>query len=282
MILGWVAALATCLAAQPANVSKQVAALATERDPARLEAAAVAVASSGDVAAIHKLATHLGTRSFLRRLDPVKKGQWDRDRRMQIFAALRDHPNAATEALCIYLVHNPEFSSLPGGLNSLLSALGAVQPTSKEGAAIFLETSRSDYFEVNGPILAQNASPRALAVLEELMSDQTIDPEVRADVAHRSLLPVRTNPAVVEMCARLTASQRVDTRVRIAIVETLFDYQARRWFGVRMYQPVPPPWSSATEAGRNALTSLGKQLLSQPDVPAELRAQIQKTLTELR
>jgi hypothetical protein len=83
------------------------------------------------------------------------------------------------------------------------------------------------------------------------------------------------------MCSRLTASHLVDTRVQMTIVETLFDYQARRWFGVAMNQPVPPPWSSATEAGRNALTSLGQRLLSEPDVPANLRAQIQKTLAEL-
>jgi hypothetical protein len=281
MTLGWLVAFATCLAVPPTKVSKQVAALATQRDPSRLEAAAVAVARSGDVEAIHKLATHLGTRSFLRRLDPGKGDESDIDRLLHVFAALTEHPNAATEALCISLAHNAEFVSLPERLNPLLNALGAVRPTSQEGVAIFRETSHSDYFGVNGPVLARNASPRALAVLEELMSDQSIDSEDRVDVAHRSLLPVRTNPAVVEMCARLTASTLVESRVRMAIVETLFDYQARRWFGVAMNQPVPPPWSSATEAGRNALTSLGKQLLSQPDVPANLRAQIQKTLTEL-
>ena len=275
-------ALAAAMPVQPTNLSKQVAALASQRDPARLEAAAVAVASSGDAAAIHKLATHLGTRSFLRRLDPGKQGQSDGDRRMRVFAALRDHPNAATEVLCVSLAHNAEFLLLPEGLNLLLNALGAVQPTSQEGAAIFRETSHSDYFGVNGPILARNASPLALAVLEELMADQSIDPEDRVDTAHRSLLPVRTNPAVVERCARLTASHQVDARVRMGIVETLFDYQARRWFGVAMHQPVPPPWSSATEAGRNALRSLGERLLSQPGIPANLRVQIQKTLTELR
>ena len=190
---------------------------------------------------------------------------------MRVFAALRERPNAATEALCISLAHNADFSPLPEGLNLLLNALGAVQPTSKEGAAIFRETSHSGYFGVNAPIVARNANPLALAVLEELMSDQSIAPDDRVDAAHRSLLPVRTNPDVVEMCGRLTASRLVDGRVRMAVVETLFDYQARQWFGVAMNQPVAPPWSSATEAGRNALTSLGKRLLSEPDVPANLR-----------
>ena len=74
MTLGWLVAITTWFAAQPSNLSTQVAALGTERDPARLEAAAVAVASSGDAGAIHKLAAHLGTRSFLRRLDPARRG----------------------------------------------------------------------------------------------------------------------------------------------------------------------------------------------------------------
>jgi hypothetical protein len=281
MTLGWLVAFATCLALQPTKLSKEVAALTTQRDPARLEAAGLAVASSGNAEAIQKLATHLGTRFFLRRLDPGKDGQSDIDRLVHVFATLTDHPNAATEALCVSLARNAEFVSVPERLNPLLNALAAVRPMSKEGAAIFRESSHSGYFGVSGPLLARNASPLALAVLEELMSDESLDPQDRVDVAHRSVLPVRTNPAVVEICARVTASRLVASEVRMALVETLFDYQPRQWFGVAMNQPSPPPWSSANEPARNALKSLGKQLLGQSDVPTNLRAEIQKTLAQL-
>ncbi len=289
MTMGWVVALATCVAVQPTKVSKQVAALATQRDPARLEAAAVAVASSGNADAIQKLATHLGTRSFLRRLDPGQSGQStgqstgesDIDRLLHVFAALTEHPNAATEALCVSLARNAEFVSVPERLNPLLNALAAVRPMSKEGASIVRETSHAGYFAVNGPPLARNTSPLALAVLEELMSDESLDVQDRVAVAHRSLLPVRTNPAVVEMCARVTASRSVASTVQMAIAETLFDYQPRQWFGVAMNQPTPPPWSSANEAARSALKSLGKQLLGQSNVPPNLRAAIGKTLAHL-
>jgi hypothetical protein len=274
-------ALLTSLAAQPASLSRQVASLATERDPARLEATSVAVASSGNPQAIQRLAAHLGTRSFLQRLDPGKKGQSDIDRLMHVFAALAAHPNAATEELCVGLARNAEFLSLPARLNLLLNALAAVRPTSSGAAAIFRESSHSGCFDVNGPVLAHNASPLALAVLEELMSDETLDVQNRVDVAHRSLLPARTNPAVIEMCARVTASRSVASSVRMAIAESLFDYQPRQWFGVAMHQPTPPPWSSADQTARAALKSLGMRLLAQPDIPANLREAIQNTLAQL-
>ena len=274
-------AVVACLASQPANLSRQVASLATERDPARLEAASVVVASSGSAQAIQKLATHLGSRSFLRRLDPGKKGQSDIERLVHVFAVLAEHPSAATEELCVGLAHNAEFLSLPERLNLLLNALAVVRPTSSRAAAIFRESSHAGFFDVNGPLLARNASPLALAVLEELMSDETLDVQARVGVAHRSLLPVRTNSAVVEMCGRVTLPRVVAGPVRMAIAESLFDYQPKQWFGVVMNQPVPPPWSSANEPARNALRSLGKQLLGQSDVPENLRAEIRKALAQL-
>lgn len=281
MTLGWMAAFATSLVLQATGLSKQVASLDTQRDPARLEAAAVAIASSGNAEAIDKLAKHLRQQAFLGRLDPGQHGESDRDRLLHIFRALADHPNAATEALCVALARNAEFTSMPERLNLLLNALAAVRPMSKEAAAIFRETSRSGYLEVNGPLLARNTSPVALKVLEELFSDESLRTEQRVDMAHRSLLPLRTTPAIVSMCGRVTGSPLVSRQVRAAIAETLFDYQARKWFGVARNQPTPPEWKSANEPARNALRSLGKTLLSQSDVAANLRTAILNTLAQL-
>lgn len=282
MTLGWLVAIATCLMAQTTNLSRQVAALDSQRNPARLEAAAVAIAVSGDATAIYKLASHLGQRTFLRRLDPGQPEQSDGEHLLRIFLALADHPNAATEALCIALARNPEFVSVSWRLNLLLNALAAVRPTSAEAATIFRETSDSRYVGVNGPLLARNGSPNALAVLEEIFADESLEADARVDLAHRSLLPVRTNAAVVAMCARLLTRRLDSCRVRLAIAESLFDYQPRAWFGVAMDQPVPPDWKLADEPARAALRSLGNTLLGQPDVPDSLRATIRTTLEKLR
>lgn len=278
---GCLVALTMCLMAQATNLSAHVAALDSQRDPAHLEAAATSIVKSGDAKAIQKLAIRLGQRSFLRRLDPGQPEQSDGEHLLRIFFMLTEHPNAATEALCVGLARNAEFVSVSWHLNPLLNALAAVRPTSAEAAVIFRETSHSGYVEVNGPLLARNASPNALAVLEAILADERLDVDERIEVAHRSLLAVRTDAAVVEMCARVLARRLDSSRVRLAIAESLFDYQPKPWFGVAMNQPTPPDWKLADEPVRAALRSLGGTLLGQADVPASLRAAIRTTLAKL-
>ena len=279
---GCLVALAMCLMAQTTNLSGHVAALDSQRSPARLEAAATAIAASGDARAIHKLATRLGQSSFLRRLDPGQPEQSGGEHLLRIFSTLTEHPNAATEALCVSLARNAEFVSVSWRLNPLLNALAAVRPTSAEAAAIFREASHSGYVEVNGPLLARNASPNALAVLEAIFADESLDADERIEVAHQSLLAARTDAAVVAMCARILARRLDSSRVRLAIAESLFDYQPKRWFGVAMNQPIPPDWRLADEPARAALKSLGNTLLGQADVPASLRTAIRTTLEKLQ
>jgi len=66
------------------------------------------------------------------------------------------------------------------------------------------------------------------------------------------------------------------------LVESLYDYQSKPWFGVAMNQLFPPDWRLADEPVRVALRSLGNTLLGQADVPAGLRAAIQTTLAKLQ
>jgi hypothetical protein len=281
LTLAGLLALATCTL-QMMSLDKPIAALDSENEPARLEAASVAIATSGNAEAIARLAKHLGQGAFLRRLDPEQDGQPVVDHIYNVFRALADHPNAATEALCLALSRAPDFTALSDRMNLLLNALAAVRPMSKEAAAIFRETSRSEYLGVNGPLLARNASPLALAVLEDLLLEETLAAEDRVDMAHHSLLPMRTHSDVVGMCARVALSRTVAPEVREAVTETLFDYQPRAWFGVSRNQPRPPTWKSASPQTRRALQTLGRPLLSQPEVSVHLRKAIAGTLAQLR
>jgi len=280
--IGLVALLGACLMSQAADLSKQLAALDHDRDPARLEAAAVAIAASGNSDAIDQLAKHLGQRSFLHRLDPARGEEPDTFHLSHIFRALEEHPTAASESLCVSLASNAEFASLPARLNFLLPALAAVRPTSQAAADVFRQTSHSGFVEVNGPLLAENGSPRALEVLEEIFADQTIDAEQRVSIAHWSLLPLRTNPDILAMCSRLLASGNLSGEVRTAIEESLFDYQPKRWFSVQRAQPRPPAWTSATPAAKDGLRSLGNTILHQPDLAPGVRTAVQSTLDQLR
>jgi len=266
---------AACGAQQPSVLDR-------ERDPARLEAAAVAIARSKDPAAIADLAKHLGQRSFLDRLDPPRASGPELVRVGRVFRALAEHPSAASASLCIGLSNSPDFTALPARLNFLLNALAAVRPMSEEAAKIFRSTGRSGYLEVNGPLLATNASPNALKVMEELLADESLDAAQRVSVAHWALLPNRTNAAVVETCTRLLSAGGVSRNVQVAIAESLYDYQPRQWFGLASGQPSAPPWSAASGATKDLLRSLAASLLRRSDLPPELRTAIQQTSDVLR
>jgi len=281
MKLSRAASLAVCLVLQVADLSKELAVLDRDTDPQRLETAAIAIATSSDPAAIAVLARHFGEPSFLKRLDPPQGSTGSVIHLGRVFRKLAEHPSPATAALCIALAGNEEFTAEPSRLNFLLNALAAVHPVSEEAATIFRDTSQSDYLEVNGPLLAKNASPRALDVLAELLANEELSAAQRVSVAHWGLLPVRTNPAVVAMCARLLKTRGLSHEVQIAVLESLYDYRPREWFSLRAGQPSPPSWKSSPAATREILTSLGTSSLRRTDLPLGLRKAIQDTLRQL-
>jgi hypothetical protein len=264
------------------SAADELAVLDRERDPARLEAAAISIASSQDAADIAGLAKRFGDPGFLRRLDPPRVSGFSVVHLGRVFEALAEHPSPAVESLCISLAQDRDFTAVPARLNYLLNALAAVRPLSEAAANVFRTTGRAGYVEVNGPLLARNASPRAIEVLGELLGDESLDAAQRVSMAHWALLPARINAGVVAMCARLLAKRGVSHKVEIAILESLYDYQPRQWFGVNLGQPQPPSWQSAPAATREQLRSLGTTALAWPDLPVETRQAIQNTLLELR
>jgi hypothetical protein len=100
-------------------------------------------------------------------------------------------------------------------------------------------------------------------------------------MAHWSLVPVRTNPDIVAMCARLLTQSRPSHVVETAIAESLFDYRAGEWFGVRRSPPRPAPWASAHARAKDLLRKLGTSLLRREDLNASLRAAVERTLADL-
>jgi hypothetical protein len=282
MRLGGVFILLLCMPLLATDPSKERAALDRSRNPDLLEAAAVSIAASGDAAAIADLARHLGQRSFRHRLDPGGGSVPEVERLSHVFRSLAEHPSQSSEALCIALSGNAHFNDVPVRLNFLLNALAAVRPMSEASAEVFRTTSRSGFLEVNGPLLAGNASPRALNVLAELFRDESLDVAQRVSIAHWGLLPNRTNADVVAMCVKLLSEGGLSHDVELAILESLYDYQAKLWFSTRAGQPTPPPWSSTSPVAKDALKSLAASQMSRPDLPPALRAAMANTLAQLR
>jgi hypothetical protein len=64
------------------------------------------------------------------------------------------------------------------------------------------------------------------------------------------------------------------------LIETLFDYQSRRWFGPAMYPPVPPAWDAASTEALDFLMALGARVLA-GELDDRLRAAVNSTRSEL-
>jgi hypothetical protein len=181
--------------------------------------------------------------------------------------------------VCVSVYNSEEFRELPVRINLLLGALAAVRPVDEEAAAVFRSSTAEGFAEVNAPLLLKNESPLALQVFEETITGVWVESYVKVDMLHRSVLPVRTRMPVVEMCSRLLAGE-LPSDVRSAMIETLFDYQSRLWFGPAMYPPEPQPWESASTEVLQFMISLANRILG-GEIEARLRGPAQSTRTHL-
>ena len=118
-----------------------------------------------------------------------------------------------------------------------------------------------------------------MEVFEEIITGQWVESYVKVDILHRSVLPARPRLPVIEMCGRLL-DRPLPPDVTAALIETLFDYQSRLWFGPAMYPPTPPPWDSADTPALEALIALADRLLSR-ELADRLRGPVQSTRNEL-
>lgn len=249
-----------------------------QKDPVRLRATAVAVAVSGDPAGLADLARQMSNRKFLRRLDPDAQSVAGL---AEVFHALATHPKPATAALCLQVARSEGFGEIPARWNLLLPALAAVRPMDAESAKVFVETGRSGFLEVNVPLLAANACPLALGVMETLMADETLPAAQRISAAHWGLLPNRLTPGVVEACSRIVERKGLSSAVETAILESLFDYRPAEWFGKRSPHPTAPAWDRATPAAGAAYRSLAAAIRRRPSLPVRLRQAIDDSLSRL-
>jgi len=249
--------------------------------PEALEATLRTMAASGDPVELAKLEQRLGDPAVLERLDPPVDGYRPMRRLLAVFDTLAAHPSQGTEALGQALLRDEDFVSVPQRLPPLYRALAAVVPTSEATAATFRAAITAGFHQTLAPNLAANASPRALEVLADLVRDANLAIEDRVEAVHRALLPNRTTPAVLDMCAALLRSN-AEPQIQLAVIESLFDDQPRRWFGMVADPPRPPAWSTLPPRGREVLVDLGKTALRRKDLPDELRGAIKNTLAEVQ
>jgi hypothetical protein len=264
----------------PSEIARHSGILNESRDADQLAASALALAASEDPAALLALGRVLRHGEFLNRLDDTANPSAEVRNVATVFGALTEHPTPATGRLCELIYAEPDFSEIPSRINLLLTALAAVHPVTPVAADIFRETSQAEYAEVNAPLLLKNESPLALQVFDELISGDWVDDYVKVDMLHRSVLPRRIRLPVLEVCASLL-ERGLPPEVRDAIIETVFDYDSRLWFGPAMYPPEPPAWNTATTEALEFLVGMATRL-QVGNLSAALQEPVQATREEVQ
>ncbi len=255
--------------------------LASSRDRDALTAAGVWLASRGEPAAVAALGEHLREAEFLARLDDVDS-PGDRTRNLaRILAAFAHAPIEDVAALCRELARDPDWATDGDRMTHLLHAAAAPKPMTAETVALFEQTNAQDFAPANALVLAHNASPNALALLEKMLTDATFEIDDRVYVIHRGLLPVRTEESIVQLVSRMLA-RKLPTPVEVALVETMFDHRSAEWFGKERTPPEPPPWSAASAAALELALNLGKRVRGRASLPSALRARIDETVAEMQ
>jgi hypothetical protein len=273
-----VLAAAMSLAAQTAPApsgADAVTILEQSRDRPALLRAAVALASSGNSKDLDRLGEFLENAEFLARLDDLRTPSEKTRNLAKVLAALADHPSRASERLCLALAADPTFLADDDRRIYLLPALHAVRPMSQEAAEVFRRANQDGFFSATAPLLVKNASPRALALFEEMIRDRSVPVERRVDALHASILPARTNPAVLDCVGRLLAAA-LERDVAAAAIESVFDYRSRLWFGPPRTPPAPPAWESASRDALRKVLQLASTARGH-DLSPDLSAAIDRT-----
>lgn len=263
------------------GIDRHLTILETSQDQEELEASALALASSGNPAALVVLWRFLPKVEFLGRLDDLGNSQSNTTGLSHVLKAMEENPTEVTGRICETLARNAEFLSDPDRKIFLLPALSAVRPMTLPAEAIFRAANEEGYFNATGPLLVANGSPRALALFEEMIADSSKRPVDRVDMLHHSVLAHRTDAPVVAACLRLLA-RGLEPEVEAGVVETLYDYQDKRWFGPARGAPVPPPWNQAETEVLQSLLDAAKGLRGPGRLSDNLQDAVEGTTLEIR
>jgi hypothetical protein len=254
--------------------------LSSSSDRELLVKAAVTVATSGNSGALDQLQASLGRKEFLARLDDLSDPQQSMYHLRQVMLALESNPTPATERLCLALAADADFKAEPGRLSFLLAALSAGRPMSAEVSALFRRMNREGFFAWNAPLLVRNASPRALAVFEEMIFDKSVKVDERVDAVHRAVVPVRNSLEVLKSIERMLG-RSPESAMEIALIESVFDYQQQRWFGRIANPPSPPPWDTSSVEVLAFVSEFGRRVENRTAVPDTLRQAVRVTLESI-
>jgi len=236
------------------------------------------LAYSKESGSLQKLAVLLSDPAFMARLTKD-----DSYAPTVVFEVLESHPSPQTAQLCITLANLPYYNTENKWLmNYLLHALAAVKPVDEPAAVVFRRTNQEGFFAVNGPILAANGSPRAIAILESMIQSKQEDVPNRLSLIHWSLFEYRTQAGVAQMVQRLLKSG-VAPEVEAALLETMFVSSPNSWWGKRTgVVPTPPAWPSVSMDALHVLLELSDIAKNSKTLSAHIQPDVQRASADIQ
>jgi hypothetical protein len=269
------------MANQYEHLSEYEKLLEYSQDPAELEQAAVGLAALKNPEALALLTSFMRRPEFLDRLDDQADLTNSFRHLSNVMSAVQNHAFQETERLCLTLGEDEQFLSQPDRKIFLLPALASVRPMSEQAVMFFRQANAEGYFATTGPLLVKNGSPRAFELFESMIRDRGVEADVRVDVLHNAVLPYRTELRVLESCARLLDAD-LENSVVVGVVETVFDFKSREWFGPAMNAPFPPPWEAASNESLELVIRLADQVRGWDSLSPPLRDAVNETAETAR
>ncbi len=218
-------------------------------------------ASAHDHAALLKM---LEDESFLHRLDPPKE-QRSHLRLERVLEALAANPASSAHAVLVSLMGNRAFNKREMHTDFLIRASVALRPPSPAVVKFWDEHSKPlDGFTNETAIaLIQNGTPEAIALFEKKVRDPALEDGDKGSWFIGDVLLHRNDEPLLLACERLVSAQ-LSLQVKSALIDSLFDYQPREWFGDIEIWPIPKPpdRAQASPAARATLERIATYVLT--------------------
>jgi len=257
--------------------------LRSSSDADELEWVAVALARSPDAEAHQQLRSALSSASFRDRLDAPETLLGPRGdlNLANVIGALSNNlaPSArrVLHALCL----DQHFSAPWARAELLIEALIEVRPAEDAGVEFWDKhcQPKDGFAHLTTRALAENGSDPAIKLLEEKLADARFPDDDRIYWMRTRILTHRDNASLLAACERLIR-ERLEGRLRIALIEALFDYRPTEWHGPSTSYAAPA-WSTVRGDARARLVGLGKFLLEEGGLDPRTDSAVRQTLEQL-
>jgi hypothetical protein len=90
----------------------------------------------------------------------------------------------------------------------------------------------------------------------------------------------RTAEPMLASVERLLAAG-LEPEVLAAVVESLFDYQGKAWFGPARDAPRPVPWDGGSDQALNHVLRIATKVRVAPGIPPALLATVDRTARQI-